>query len=185
MSALPSREPDPAEEPGPARPPNKVPLADIQGMLAFYLQPRLEPPHPPGNDPGDDVSAVSPPIPIAPAARQLERWIRRFAQMAAEVVGGDRPASQLVRWTTKDVYAELRYRASLTARSGAYDPGAGRNQPLRPQIRRRSHVHAVSDDIVEANVTVQFGEGFRALALRFERRGKDWICTVLNFGLYD
>ncbi|WP_141779429.1 Rv3235 family protein [Nocardioides albertanoniae] len=158
-----------------------MPLADVQGTFAFYLQPRLEPPRPPGEDSGDD--AVAPPIPIAPADR-LDSWVPRFAQMAAEVVGGDRPASQLVRWTTKDVSSELRYRASLTARSGAYDPGTGRNQPLRPRVQR-SHVYKVSDDIGEANVTVQFGDGFRALALRFERRGANWICTVLNFGLYD
>lgn len=183
MSALPSREPDPAEEPGPPRPSKKVPLADVQGMFAFYLQPRLEPPRPPGDESEDD-DVVPPPIPIVPAAEQLHSWVPRFAQMAAEVVGGDRPASQLVRWTTKDVYAELRYRASLTARSGAYDPGTGRNQPLRPRVQR-SHVYKVSDDISEANVTIQFGEGFRALAIRLERNGDDWICTVLNFGRYD
>ncbi len=184
MSALPSREPDPEEEPGPPRPPNEVPLADVQGMLGFDLQPRLDPPRPFGDDPDDGDDAVSPPIPIVPADGHLRGWIPQFAQKAAEVVGGDRPASQLVRWTTKDVYAELRYRASLTARSGAYDPGTGRNQPIRPRVQR-SHVYEVSDDIVEANVTIKFGEGFRALAVRFERNSQDWICTVLNFGRYD
>lgn len=185
MSTQPSREPDSGEEPRPPRPPlDAVPLADVQGTLGFDLQPRLDPPRPRGDDPTDDAVDLVPPIPIVPAKGHLRGWIPQFAQKAAEVVGGDRPASQLVRWTTKDVCAELRYRASLTARSGAYEPGTGRNQPVRPRVHR-CHVYDVSDDVVEATVTVRFGAGLRALALRFERTGESWICTVLNFGSYD
>ncbi|EGD40098.1 hypothetical protein NBCG_05619 [Nocardioidaceae bacterium Broad-1] len=187
MSALPSREPDPGEEPRPSRPPHEaVPLADVQGTLGFELQPRLDPPRPRGDEPADDIEDgdLPPPIPIVPANGHLRGWVPQFAQKAAEVVGGDRPASQLVRWTTKEVYAELRYRASLTARSGAYEPGTGRNQPVRPRVHR-CHVYEVSDDIVEATVTIRFGAGLRALAVRFERNGESWICTVLNFGGYD
>ncbi|MEI7059332.1 Rv3235 family protein [Nocardioides sp. CCNWLW239] len=176
MSALPSREPQ--EESGPSRSPSDVPLADVQEMLGFDLQPRLDPPRPEGGEPADE------PTPIVPARGHLNAWIPQFAQKVAEVVGGDRPASQLVRWTTKDIYADLRYRASLTARSGAYDPGSGRNQPVRPRVHR-CHVYEVSDDIVEATVTIRFGAGLRALAVRFERAGESWICTVLNFGGYD
>lgn len=189
MSAQRSRDPDPPAEPNPQRL-TEVPLADVQGMLAFDLQPRLDPPHPrddgAGNDAGDASvdGDIPPPVPIVPAKGHLRGWIPQFAQKAAEVVGGDRPASQLVRWTTKDVHSELRYRASLTARSGAYEPGTGRNQPVRPRVHR-CHVYEVSDDIVEATVTIRFGAGLRALAVRFERNGESWICTVLNFGSYD
>ncbi len=176
MSVQPSREPDPSVGPDQQRS-VEVPLADVQGMLAFDLQPRLDPPSPPGCD-------LPPPVPIVPASGHLRGWVPQFAQKAAEVVGGDRPASQLVRWTSKDVIADLRYRASLTARSGAYEPGLGRHQPVRPRVHRW-HLHEVTDSIVEATVTIRFGAGLRALALRFERNGQSWICTVLNFGPYE
>ena len=104
--------------------------------------------------------------------------------MGTAVVGGDRPASQLVRWTTKDVVADLRYRAALTARSGAYEPGLGRHQPVRPRVYRW-HLHVVTDTIVEATATIKYGHGYRAMALRFEQSGENWICTVLNFGPYE
>ena len=184
MSALPSREPDPAAGPGSPRPPTKVPLADVQGMFAFYLRPRLEPPRPPGEDDDGGRDALPRPIPLPPADKRLYKWIKLFALYVVEVVCGDRPASQLVRWTTGDVGSELRYRASLTARAGAYQPGAGRNQPIRAKVKKW-HAQELSDDIVEANATIEFGDGCRALALRFERKGDDWICTALNFGRYD
>ena len=172
MSAQPSREPDS----------DKVPLAEVQGMLAFELQPRLDPPQP--DPPGDDDGLLAEPIPIVPARGHLTGWIPQFAQKIAEVVGGDRPASQLVRWTTKEVVADLRYRAALTARSGAYEPGLGRHQPVRPRVYRW-HLHVVTDTIVEATATIKYGHGYRAMALRFEQSGESWICTVLNFGPYE
>ena len=180
MSALPSRDPDPAAEPDPQRP-AEVPLADVQGTLAFDLQPRLDPPQPDRS--GQDDALLAEPIPIVPARGHLNAWIPQFAQKVAEVVGGDRPASQLVRWTTKEVVADLRYRAALTARSGAYEPGLGRHQPVRPRVYRW-HLHVVTDTIVEATATIKYGHGYRAMALRFEQSGESWICTVLNFGPY-
>lgn len=179
MSVQPSREPDPSAEPNP-QPPAEVPLADVQGTLAFDLRPRLDPPRPAAEHANGPVAE---PIPIVPARGHLNAWVPQFAQKIAEVVGGDRPASQLVRWTTKDVIADLRYRAALTARSGAYEPGLGRHQPLRPRVWRW-HLHAVTDTVVEATATIQFGHGYRAMALRFEQSGENWICTVLNFGPY-
>lgn len=179
MSALPSREPDPPVDP---QRPDDVPLAEVQGTLAFELQPRLDPPQP--DRKGQQDGRLAEPIPIVPARGHLKAWIPQFAQKIAEVVGGDRPASQLVRWTTKDVVADLRYRAALTARSGAYEPGLGRHQPVRPRVYRW-HLHMVTETIVEATVNIKFGHGHRAMALRFEQSGENWICTVLNFGPYE
>ncbi|WP_371301080.1 Rv3235 family protein [Nocardioides sp.] len=31
--------------------------------------------------------------------RRVEQWAHRYAQAVVEIVAGDRPASQLVRWT--------------------------------------------------------------------------------------
>ena len=56
------------------------------------------------------------------------------AREAVEIVGGDRPPSQLVRHTSRDVYADLERRAQLVARAGAHVPGAARVQPVRPRV---------------------------------------------------
>jgi len=65
----------------------RVPIATVQGTLALDLQPHLEPPPPRGAPLGRDEAEV-------------DLWARRFAQAAVEIVGGDRPVSQLLRWTT-------------------------------------------------------------------------------------
>ena len=59
-----------------------------------------------------------------------------FAQACVEVVGGDRPASQLVRWTLPAVHQELAYRAGVVARAGVHRAGQGRGRRpvVRPQV---------------------------------------------------
>ena len=150
-----------------------VPVASTQGTLALALLPRSEPP-PPAR-PGATV------VPIDRRLRHsIEEWTRRFVQAATEIVGGDRPASQLVRWTSPDVYADLRRRAQLGARAGGHQPGLARVQPVRPRVRS-VHTCFVSDEVVEAGVHVRYGERSRALAARFERIQQLWICTALDF----
>ena len=73
-----------------------VPLSSIQGTLALDLS----------RQPGPTLT-----LPCAPTAgvvdieeplrRRVEQWAQRYAQAAVEIVGGDRPASQLVRWTSR------------------------------------------------------------------------------------
>ena len=110
----------------------------------------------------------------------IEEWTHRFVQAAVEIVGGDRPVSQLVRWTTREVYADLHRRALLVARAGGHQPGLARVQPVRPRVQS---VHAcfLSDDVVECGVHVRHGERSRAVAARFERTDQRWICTALDF----
>jgi hypothetical protein len=150
-----------------------VPIASVQGTLALDLQPRQEPPR--------VLSRVD-----ARRQRDIERWAHRFAQAAVEIVGGDRPATQLLRWTTSEVYGDLHRRALLVARAGGHQPGVARVQPVRPQVLS---VRACFLDrgVVEAGVHVRYGERSRAVAARFElRRGRHdpaprWVCTALEF----
>ncbi len=144
-----------------------VPLAATQGTLALDLQPRLEPPAPP---PPSDLRR----------RREVDRWAHRFAQAAVEIVGGDRPASQLVRWTSRAVYHDLERRALLVARAGGHQPGAARVQPVRPRVHS-IHTSFTNAEIVEASAHVRYGERSRAVAARFERREQRWVCTALEF----
>src|SRR6188472_4229658 len=100
----------------------RIPLTTVQGTLALDLEPHLEPPPPRG-------------APLESDEAEVELWARRFAQAAVEIVGGDRPASQLLRWTTGAVYQDLHRRALLVARAGGHQPGVARVQPVRPQVR--------------------------------------------------
>ena len=109
-----------------------APVATVQGTLALDLQPRFDPPEPIGPTPGRPTADV---IPIAALQRRgLEQWAGRYVQAAVEIVGGDRPVSQLLRWTDREVYEDLGRRAQLVARAGHHHPGQGRVQPVRPRV---------------------------------------------------
>ena len=145
-----------------------VPVAATQGTLALDLQPRHDPPA---------SSLVAIDSRTRPAT---DEWARRFAQAVVEIVGGDRPVSQLLRWTDRTVYADLQRRAQLVARAGGHTPGQARVQPTSPRVLS-VHTAAVTDDIVEASAHVKYGERSRAVASRFELRNGRWLCTALEF----
>ncbi len=145
-----------------------VPVVAVQGTLALALLPRREPPPAPVVGPGDEQ------------ARCVEAWARRVVQAALEIVGGDRPASQLVRWTDGEVLADLQRRAWLVAHAGGHAPGVGRVQPVRPRVLG-VRTCVVADGVVEAGVHVAHGPRSRAVAARFERRRGRWVCTALDF----
>ena len=154
-----------------------VPVESIQGTLALDLQPRHDPPDP-GRGWGRPAGDV---IPIDQAVRrQIDQWSRRYAQAAVEIVGGDRPVSQLLRWSSRDVYADLHRRALLVARAGRHLPGQGRVQPVRPQVQNVRSCF-LSRQVVEVSVHVRYGGRSRALAARFELRSDRWQCTALEF----
>lgn len=145
-----------------------VPVAPMQGTLALALQPHREPP----------------PAPVMPRdadpSEAVQTWARRYVQAALEIVGGDRPASQLLRWSDKDVFADLHRRAWLVASAGGHTPGVARVQPVRPRVAS-VHTCVVDPCRVEAGVHVRHGRRSRAVAARFELRGGRWICTALDF----
>jgi Family of unknown function (DUF6459) len=158
--------------------PLRVPVASVQGTLALDLSPRHAPPEP--ADP--TVSGIAADVvAVDPGHRgHLEQWVHRFVQASVEIVGGDRPASQLLRWTSATVYADLHRRAVLVARAGGHQPGVRRVQPVRPHVVT-VHASFVSPTAVEASARVRYGNRSRALALRFERRRDRWLCTAMEF----
>jgi len=156
-----------------------APLASVQGTLALDLEPRQDPPWLPvaaGSGPVADVLPIDGPI-----RRAFEEWARRYAQAAVEIVGGDRPATQLLRWSSREVYENLQRRAQLVASAGRHRPGQGRFQPVRPRVLG-VHPCFINRDVVEVSTHVRYGERSRALAARFERApDQRWRCTALEF----
>lgn len=150
-----------------------VPLADTQGTLALHLFSHDEPDGVPGPRPAE-------PTAIVPVDKHLYSWIGRFARHVAEIVGGSRNASQLARWTTEEVYADLVHRSLTVSQTAGHEPGQGKQRPV-PKV---TGVRAcrIDDDLVEAALLLEYGEGVRALAACFRRSGTGWKCTALEFG---
>ncbi len=156
-----------------------IPVSSTQGTLALELTPRLDPPC----SSADGEALRGDVVSIDVLVRgQLESWSRRYAQAVVEIVNGDRPASQLVRWTTPRVHEELTRRAQIVARAGVHQAGLGRGR--RPVVRPAVHnvrTCFISPAIAEVSIHVRYGERSRALAARFEHRDQKWICTALEF----
>jgi len=120
----------------------------------------------------EDPAETDPDIPPA------EPWAHRFAQAVVEAIGGVRPVTQLVRWTSRTVYRDLerRVRVLSEARHG------GRVSSLvRPQVSSIRVCHPVAE-VAEVAVTVRHGRRVRALAARLEFRRGVWCCTALEVG---
>lgn len=155
-----------------------LPHVRTDGSSALHLTPCLEPPRPRQlvTRPGCDLLEVA-----ASVRTELEQWVGRHAQAAVEIVAGDRPASQLLRWNRHDVHQDLVRRAVLVARAGRREPGQGRPPGVtRPRVHgvRLSFLDATT---VEAAIHLRHGERSRALAGRYETRRGRWICTALEF----
>jgi len=112
------------------------------------------------------------------AREEVQMWAARFAQAVVEVLGGDRPLTQLVRWTSHRVYLDLDRRLRLLSRTS--DAGR-RMRTIRPQVRS-VHVFHPTEESAEVSVHVRHGQRSRAIAARLEHTGDRWQCTALQLG---
>lgn len=106
-----------------------------------------------------------------------EAWAATFIQAVVEVVACDRPVTQLVRWTTRAVYAEILRRQQNVARHRS-------DSSVRST---RQHVATVrlcqpTPDSAEIAARVAFGGRSRAVAARLDRLNDRWLCTAIQFG---
>lgn len=145
------------------------PCAAVQGSLALSYPPAAAPPAP-----TEGPRRVS--VEVRDEAVEIRHLAGSFAQAAVEVVAGQRPVLQMLRWTDEHVYGDLERRAALVAQ--ARGTAARR---VHAQVRS-VHVCRPHPDVAEVSVHVRHGERSRALALRLERHRDRWRCTVLLFG---
>jgi hypothetical protein len=147
-----------------------VPVASVQGTLALQLG-HASLPQTPEYD-ADRRARVE-----ATHEAEVKRWSAVFAQAVVEAIGGDRPVTQLVRWTDKHVYRDLERRVLLVRLARP----ASRARTIRPQVRS-VHVFLPSPRKAEVSVHVRHGQRSRALAARLEHRVDRWVCTALELG---
>lgn len=104
-------------------------------------------------------------------------WASRLAQALVEVLAGDRPVAQLLRWTDEDVFSQLRRRARLAKPSDRTGHG-----PNHRALVRSVHIGEPCTGVVEACAVVRSGIRSRALAFRLEDYDGRWRCTALEIG---
>jgi hypothetical protein len=114
-------------------------------------------------------------LPGLPDARL---WGGRLAQAVSEVLAGDRPISQLVRFTDDQVFLELNRRVRLLGLNST----AGSRGAEEKSTVRSVRVFMPEPSIAEVAAHVRHGERSRAVALRLEIRRNRWICTALELG---
>lgn len=107
---------------------------------------------------------------------RIDRMATRFAQAVVEVVGGDRSAFQLMRWTTPDVYQEVSRRCSVLNQVPA-----PRSRRARAQVRS-VHLSVPWPGVAELSIHVRHGSRSRAIAARLEVIEGRWRCSALEFG---
>ncbi len=163
-TVTPIRAPRPADERTPAPSP-------VDGSLALEAAPprTQRPPERP------DLRLVAPP---ARRDDEVHQWAGRFAQAVVEVLGGDRPLQQMLRWTSQRVYEELERRLAILSRT--HDAGR-RMRTVRAQVRS-VHVCHPTPVVAEVSVHVRHGNRSRAIAARLEHCGGRWQCTALQLG---
>jgi hypothetical protein len=157
-----------------------TPVATVQGTLALDLGPRLDVPEPVlSGRPGDSALHDVVPVDLV-QRRRFEQHAARIGAAVVEIVGGDRPVSQVLRWTTPEVYQDLARRAHLVARAVGRRPGTGGIQSVRPQLVA-AHTSFVSERCAEVSLHVRYGERSRAVAARFELIRDRWQVSALEF----
>ena len=147
-----------------------VPVAAVDGSLALDLRRPAAAPSAP------DLRVLD--GGVSREHREVQAWAARFAQATVEVLGGDRPVSQLLRWTTARVYQDLDRRVRILGRTA---PALQRRRTIRPQVRS-VHVFQPRPGTAEVSVHVRHGHRSRAIAARVEQRRGRWTCVALQLG---
>lgn len=103
-----------------------------------------------------------------------EAFAHSIGQALVEVMWGVRPSTQVVRWTTAEVYAVVARRSLVAVRRGL----RGGRHPVVLSCR----VCEPADGVAEAALVVIAGGRVRAVALRLEGLDGRWVVTELLVG---
>lgn len=106
-----------------------------------------------------------------PAARP---WSQNMIRACLEVIDGVRPASQVSRWVTPEVYERISRRGLLARRR--------RQRQKQPSVVRSVHVCEPVDGVAEIAAVVIHQNRVRAVALRMTGVDGRWQISVLQVG---
>lgn len=113
------------------------------------------------------------PQPVVVDLPEPGAWCGALVRTCVEVLLGARPAAQLARWLTDDLYVSMSRRAGLAQ---ALPTSARRVQVLRV------HTCELPGSRHEASVVLHDGRRVRAAAVRIEVYRGRWRATALEIG---
>lgn len=102
-----------------------------------------------------------------------QAWVRHMAQALIEVMSGARPAPQVIRWTTPEVYSVVARRHAVSRRRALLSHGA---------VVREVRICEPVDGVIEACAVVADNGRVRALAMRLIGVDRRWVVSVLQVG---
>lgn len=123
-------------------------------------------------DPGSSAPS-RPQHKLSGALPEPETWVRHMAQALIEIMSGARPAPQVIRWTTPEVYSAIARRNVASGR---------RTVVTRPAIVRRVRICEPVDGVIEACAVVVDNGRVRALAMRLTAVDRRWVISALQVG---
>ncbi|MEU4196349.1 Rv3235 family protein [Kribbella sp. NPDC026611] len=109
---------------------------------------------------------------------EVRGWGGRLVLAVSEVLVGDRPVSQLVRFTDEAVFSELNRRVRLLGLNTTAVTRSGKERTVVRSVR----VCQPAPNVAEVAAHVRHGGRSRAIALRMEIRRNRWVCTALELG---
>lgn len=179
LRALPVPDTEPAPEAAPVERTSwlrsgaaRTPGRDVQGVLTLLVS---EPSDNQDQDEEDDDGPVRPRTTASCDLPAPAQWGRRLVQVVIEVLAATRPASQLVRWSTQDVYDQIVSRIACGPRPAAGTP--------RPRLTVCSvRVCEPADGIAEVSAVIRGQHRVQAVAVRLEGRDGRWVLTALQTG---
>jgi hypothetical protein len=149
-----------------AAPPELSPF--VQGTLAISFRDRYDA----ASDPRT-LAYFGPQHTLSRDLPDPQVWVTYMAQAIVEVMSGARPAPQVIRWTTTEVYSVVARRNAASAR---------RTVVARPAIVRRVRICEPADGVVEACAIVVDNGRVRALAMRLTGVDRRWVVSALQVG---
>jgi len=144
----------------------------IQGTLAISFAENDDDSDRADQDP-DDSEFFGPQPTFSSDLPEPNAWVRHLAQALVEVMSGARPAPQLIRWTTPEVYSVVARRHAASRRRAMVASRA---------TVRRVRICEPADGVVEACAVVVDNGRVRALAMRLTGLDRRWVVSVLQVG---
>jgi hypothetical protein len=143
----------------------------VQGTLAISFRGRFDAVADPRAP--EDPDYFGPRRALSSDLPEPRAWVTHMAQAIIEVMSGARPAPQVIRWTTPEVYSAIARRNAISGR---------RTMITRRAIVRQVRICEPADGVVEACAVVVDNGRVRALAMRLTGVDRRWVISALQVG---
>jgi len=143
----------------------------VQGTLAISFRGRFDTVADPKAP--EDPEYFGPRRALSSDLPEPRAWVTHMAQALIEVMSGARPAPQVIRWTTPEVYSAVARRNAASSR---------RTMATRRAIVRQVRICEPADGVVEACAVVVDNGRVRAMAMRLTGVDRRWVVSALQVG---